>query len=313
MRPGGYRLLGILAPNLVAVALMALTSYLVTGTVFQTLHGIVAQFVVIPVLMGFVSVYFLRKVSPQGERPFEIPDILPYLGFSLVNTGTALFIAFLLGEGNICLVVVAPLVLTSIFVGCVLGKTALASSSRLRLTLVPLLLAVMVGDSLVPRHHRKGVTDTLLIHAPPHEVWRYVVEVPPIPPRSGYWLHRLGLPRPLRTTATGHFAGARRDCIFEGNMVFVERIAELEPGKKITFDVLQQPPHPEIMGHLDITRGQMILRDNGNGTTTLIGTTWYSLHVYPAWYFERWADNIGRNVHWSVMGQIKTLAERGRP
>jgi hypothetical protein len=56
-------------------------------------------------------------------------------------------------------------------------------------------------------------------------------------------------------------------------------------------------------------RGQFELQDNGDGTTTLTGRTWYSLHVRPAWYFDWWTHDIFRAVHLRVMRHIKHLAE----
>jgi len=263
---------------------------------------ILAEFILVPLMMGFVSGVLWRRQPARAGRLFL---------WSLINTGIALGLsALMMGEGVICLLIVSPLLLGGIFGGTLIGWHVFRHSNRLGMSVAPTLLLLILLDALSPHSHQAVVSDTLLIRARPEEVWRYVVEVPPIPRNSGFWLFRLGLPRPVRTTATGHRAGEERRCVFEGDLVFRERIVELEPGKKLTFDVVRQPEHPEIMGHLDVTRGQLLLRDNGDGTTTLTGHTWYRLHVYPAWYYELWADSIGRNVHFSVMGHIKTLAER---
>jgi len=63
------------------------------------------------------------------------------------------------------------------------------------------------------------------------------------------------------------------------------------------------------MGHLSINRGQFILQDNGDGTTTVTGTSWYHLYVYPTPYFNWWTEDIVRHVHLRVMEHIKILAE----
>ena len=63
------------------------------------------------------------------------------------------------------------------------------------------------------------------------------------------------------------------------------------------------------MGHLSINRGQFILQDNGDGTTTVTGTSWYHLYVYTTAYFNCWTEDIVRHVHLRVMEHIKTLAE----
>lgn len=67
------------------------------------------------------------------------------------------------------------------------------------------------------------------------------------------------------------------------------------------------------MGHTDILRGQFLLKDNGNGTTTLIGSSWYRLYVFPVWYYDIWAESITRNVPLRLMEQIKYLSEQKKP
>lgn len=64
------------------------------------------------------------------------------------------------------------------------------------------------------------------------------------------------------------------------------------------------------MGHIDILKGQFLLKDNGDGTTTLTGNSWYRLYVFPVWYFDIWAESITRNVHLRVMDHIKQLSEK---
>jgi hypothetical protein len=71
------------------------------------------------------------------------------------------------------------------------------------------------------------------------------------------------------------------------------------------------PSDPELLGHLTAHRGQFELRDNGNGSTTLIGRTWYTLHVRPLVYFDWWTHDIFSAVHLRVMKHIQRLAERG--
>ena len=50
-------------------------------------------------------------------------------------------------------------------------------------------------------------------------------------------------------------------------------------------------------------------RNNGDGTTTLVGRTWYTLHVRPAPYFDWWTHDILSAVHLRVMEDIRRRAE----
>src|SRR6185503_9686632 len=137
----------------------------------------------------------------------------------------------------------------------------------------------------------------------------HVLAFEPIAAPPDYWLFHLGLPYPTETTNGGDFVGADRACRFSGNAVFREKIVEFEPLRRFTFDIVEMPEDPELIGHLQAHRGQFELRDNGDGTTTLIGRTWYSLHVRPAWYFDWWTRDIFGAVHLRVMRHIKRLAE----
>ena len=114
------------------------------------------------------------------------------------------------------------------------------------------------------------------------------------------------------TTCEGEFVGARRECIFSNGLVFKETVAELEPQRLLTFDIVEQPRDPELLGHVTLHRGQFELQPNGDGTTMLIGRSWYTLHVRPLWYFDWWTRDITRHVHLRVMNHIKELSEGAR-
>ena len=75
---------------------------------------------------------------------------------------------------------------------------------------------------------------------------------------------------------------------------------------------VEQPSNPELLGHLTLHRGQFQLIDNNDGTTTLIGRSWYTLHMRPLWYFDWWTRDVTSHVHLRVMEHIKTLAEGDR-
>ena len=89
-----------------------------------------------------------------------------------------------------------------------------------------------------------------------------------------------------------------------------ERVAEFVPNEKLTFDVAEQPTDPEAYGHITLHRGRFVLQDNHDGTTTLTGSSWYTLHVRPRWYFDLWTRDMTRAVHLRVMNHVRQLSER---
>jgi hypothetical protein len=283
-----------------------ITAFALIGLNVLLLHDanvfIYAEFVIIPMLMGIVYTWFMRHFKLSTRQ---------LVGASLVNgmIGIILSIGFL-KEGAICLIIVSPLLFTFILIGGLIGRAIFRrNNGTLNVSLVTLLLLLFISDSLSTHHYENEVTDQIIINAPVSKVWQYVVAYKRITTPDKYWLFRVGMPSPVQSTAEGYYLGAKRKCIFSNGYVFDEKIVTYDENKNLTFDITNQPRDPEIMGHIDILRGQFLLKDNGNGTTTLIGNSWYRLYVFPVWYYDIWAKSITRNVHLRVMDHIKALSE----
>ena len=184
------------------------------------------------------------------------------------------------------------------------------NNQNLNVSILSLLFVLFVVDSLSVHQYENLVSDEIVINAPVQEVWKHVVSFEKIKNPNTYWLFQIGMPSPMQTTVDGNYLGANRKCIFSNGYIFDEKIVTYKPNQDLTFDIVNQPKDPEIMGHIDILSGQFILKDNGNGTTTLTGNSWYKLHVFPIWYYDIWAKSITRNVHLRVMDHIQQLSER---
>jgi hypothetical protein len=263
---------------------------------------ILPSFFLLPLIVGLVAAWFYRRLKRSLGITF-----LDALWVSLVGVGAA---AIVLREGVVCLVIVFPAFYVLVLTGLLIGRIWFRwNYARLQLSLLPLLALVAVTDAFYSSPQTAMVTDEILIRASPEQVWPHVLAFPEISDRPGYWIFRLGLPYPTETTNGGNFVGADRQCRFSDGIVIQERVAELVPREKLTFDIIEQPTHPEAYGHITLHRGQFILRDNGNGTTTLIGSSWYTLHVRPHWYFDLWTRDMTRAVHLRVMEHIRRLAE----
>lgn len=260
------------------------------------------SFFLIPFVVGLVAAWFWRRI------PRTIGwSTLDALFVTLVALAAA---ALVLREGIVCLVIVSPALYGLVLCGILLGRVWFRPNySKLRLTIFPLLALVTLGETVYHSEPVAVVTDRIVIRASPAKVWPHVLAFPEIPDSPDYWIFRLGLPYPTTTTNGGNFVGADRQCIFSNGVVIKERVAEFVPNEKLTFDVAEQPPDPEAYGHITLHRGQFILQDNHDGTTTLIGSSWYTLHVRPRWYFDLWTRDMTRAVHLRVMEHVKRLAE----
>jgi hypothetical protein len=259
--------------------------------------------VLVPVLMGFVAAWIWRPLNLGIGWTFSHSLTLTALGIGLA--------AMLFGEGRICILILSPLLFSGVLAGTLTGRVVFRrKTDELNALIAPgLCLLVIMEPGLRGAPISSVVTDEVVIAAPASKVWPHVLRFADIRERPDYWLFRLGLPYPVSTTSAGDFVGADRACVFSGGATFVERVSELQPERLLTFDILQMPRDPELIGHLDATRGQFELRNNGDGTTTLIGRTWYVLHVRPGWYFKWWTHAIFRAVHLRVMENVQRLAE----
>ncbi len=300
--------IGILVANAFAMAVMGLTAFVFTylyhysngaGTQFF----IYSDFIIIPMAMGIICAWFWKDLELKN-------------GYYLVNALLAVIVAILcsflfLGEGVICLIIVSPLLMAFIVAGVFIGKVMFQKkNNKLNVSALSVLVIIFTVDSLSEHHYENLVTDTIIIHAAPAEVWKHVASFEPITEPNHYFLFRLGMPSPVQSTVDGYYEGADRKCIFSNGYVFDEKMVVYKPSENLTFDIISQPRDPEIMGHIDIKRGQFLLHDNGDGTTTLTGNSWYQLYVFPVWYYDLWAQSITRNVHTRVMQHIKELSEK---
>lgn len=262
------------------------------------------SFILVPMLGGVVASYFWKTVQPGIGKTA--------LGTLAVTFLAMVGAAVIWREGVICLLIVSPLFYLMVFAGALLGRIWFRHSpSRMHVTILPLLAMLAFGEPLARSDRTGVVVDEIRIKAPLAKVWPQLASFPAIPAPPRFWMFRLGLPYPVETTSEGDFVGAGRRCIFSGNMVFEEKVVACVPGADLTFDIIGLPRHPELIGHITPSRGQFLLRDNGDGTTTLVGSTWYTLHVRPLWYFDWWTHRIFRAVHLRVMEDVRQRAERG--
>ncbi|CAH0147988.1 hypothetical protein SRABI27_00448 [Pedobacter sp. Bi27] len=291
---------GIIISNVIVLIIIWLNNWL-----HSEKDGILvfSEFVILPFLMGVISAWFWRNLNLKSKL---------LIWYSILNGLLAILLSYIfLGEGTICLIIVSPLIFAFVITGAFIGKTMFRKNNQtLNVSIVSILLVIFTVDSISDHHYRNMVSDEMIVKAAPEKIWKNVVAFEKIKQADTYWLFKAGMPSPMQTTVTAYKKGAGRKCIFSNGYVFDEKIVTFDVNKNLTFDITGQPKDPEIMGHIDIERGQFLLKDNGDGTTTLVGNSWYSLKVFPIWYYDLWAESITRNVHLRVMHHIKELSEK---
>ena len=290
---------GFILSNVFAFSIIAITRYLKPNPNVL----VYAEFVIVPLLMGIISAWCWKDLGVKSRGLVLLSCLNGFIG--------VLLSAVFLGEEVICLLIVSPLIFAFIITGVFIGRAMFKKRNQnLNVSIVSLLFMLFIVDSVSKHQYENLVSDVVIVNAPPTEVWKHVVAFDRIEKKENYWLFNMGMPSPVAASVDGYYEGAGRKCIFSNGYIFDEKMVSYKPAQDLTFDIVKQPRDPEIMGHIDILRGQFILKNNGNGTTTLTGNSWYRLYVFPVWYYDLWAKSITRNVHLRVMDHIKFLSEK---
>jgi uncharacterized membrane protein YhaH (DUF805 family) len=269
--------------------------YAITTQVTQELG--IMLFVGFPFWIGFVTgICASWRVSTKYSESFVIALLIVASMFAIL-----LAMAW---EGLGCLVMLTPAILLVVGFGVLVGREiARLSAATTRVAVAVLMLpALMAMPS--PEITRYSTVSEITIAASPEVVWNNVVSFPRIdaPPEPVFALAAM----PLAAVIEGTGVGAMRRCIFT-NGEFLEPIQVWKPGVELTFGVTAQPQ--QIEQYVDIKRGQFLLKDNGNGTTTIVGTTWYDLRIGPAIYWHTIGDPLLHAIHMRVLEHIKRISE----
>ena len=308
------------APCAVHSSAVAVGTAIVAGsTAFSTLvmrsYGSVL-FVGAPFVVGFVSAALFNSDAPRTMKAT--------LGLAVAAITAAAGAVFVLAlEGLLCLAMAFPLALVLALLGAALGRTITlrGQTARAQSLLLVIALPMLMGMASDGRAPVREVVSTVEIAAPPEAVWNNVIGFTNLAPPTE-WEFRLGIAYPIRARIAGEGPGAVRRCEFSTG-AFVEPITVWDRPRRLAFDVTQEPPGmkelspyddvhaPHVRGYLRSRRGEFRLVPLPNGGTRLEGRTFFTLAVFPGWYWSRYADAIIHRIHMRVLRHIKALSENG--
>ena len=277
-----------------------------------------------PFASGAVTGFLSASHARSSMREAVFLGQMAMLGIGV----TLIVVAF---EGLICLLMALPLASLATGVGSMVGwvlgrrgEDAGGPRNSATILIVVLvawpLLSAFEAQSLEPRV--RPVSTSLLIDAPPEVVWRNVVSFGDLDEPKGIseWIFHTGIAYPVRARIDGHGVGAVRHCEFSTGS-FVEPITVWDEPRHLAFDVIAQPapmkelsPYRELEPvHLDdylrSQRGEFRLERQPDGSTLLVGTTFYSVEVLPQLYWRLYSDFIIRAIHRRVLEHIGELSE----
>ena len=271
-------------------------------------------FVGAPFVVGFVTASLYN-----GEAPRTLRSTLGLATAAIIaSAGVVLLLAF---EGALCLLMAFPLALGLALIGAALGRAIALRGSAGHVPVLLLLLALpaLMGLSSGQPPEAVEVQSAIEVNAPPEVVWKNVVSFAELAPPTE-WFFRAGIAYPVRARIDGTGVGAVRRCEFSTGP-FVEPITTWDPPRRLSFDVRSEPPGlrelspydevhaPHTAGYLRSRRGEFRLVPLPGGRTRLEGSTFYTLQIFPLWYWTPYADGLIHAIHMRVLRHIKALAE----
>jgi uncharacterized membrane protein YhaH (DUF805 family) len=275
----------------------------------------ISLFLGTPFLIGAITAFLFNRRYPASaaETHQVVIMTLGCLGGVILITAA---------EGALCLLMAAPLAVVLGMMGSSLGRhialrdRGALANAMLGVVLLPLTATL---DATRPATPLREVQSSVVIAASPDVVWRNVIAFPPLPEPSEL-VFRAGIAYPMRAEIRGEGVGAVRYCVFSTG-AFVEPITRWEPGRRLSFDVSEQPrplqewsPYanvapPHLDGYFRSRRGEFRLVALPDGRTRLEGSTWYEMRLEPAAYWVLFGDAFIERIHRRVLDHIASNAE----
>jgi uncharacterized membrane protein YhaH (DUF805 family) len=275
----------------------------------------ISLFLGTPFLIGAITAFLFNRQYPAStaETHQVVFMTLGCLGGVILITAA---------EGALCLLMAAPLAAVLGMMGSSLGRhialrdRGALANAMLGVVLLPLTATL---DATRPATPLREVQSSVVIAASPAVVWRNVIAFPPLPEPSEF-VFRAGIAYPMRAEIRGEGVGAVRYCVFSTG-AFVEPITRWEPGRRLSFDVSEQPrplqewsPYanvapPHLDGYFRSRRGEFRLVALPDGRTRLEGSTWYEMRLEPAAYWVLFGDAFIERIHRRVLDHIASNAE----
>lgn len=259
---------------------------------------------VAPVLVGAVTV-FLAETKKRRDWKYYV--WAPFIANILFVTGTLLVLI----EGSICAILIAPVfallgIVGGLIMGAVCRITKWPKQTLLAIGALPFVLAPIEEGIPLPARV-SSVERTILVNAPPHAIWRQIMNAEAIRPEEleSAWIFRIGVPLPLAGTTQSSPIGATRRVTMGKQVYFDEVISEASENRyvrwtyrfyKDSFPPQALDDHVVIGGHyFDVVDTSYALQPSGDGTAVTVRVS-YRVSTRFNWYAEPVAQFLLGNM-----------------
>jgi hypothetical protein len=283
------------------------------------------SFTFLLILPAAVSAFIAYVADPWGERSRGFYFTIPlWLMLGVIMTSI-----ILLREGTICIVILAPLWLSSSWFGVWLmyrwrgdsntsGHSTTLSSSLLVLPLI----AMQIEPHIALPQATATVTRSVVIDAVPAKIWPLLRGIPDVRPDEGSWnvsQDIFGIPRPVGAQLFGEGIGAERRANWSNDVRFREKVIDWVPGARIGWrfifddvggwaftDRHLMPDSP----YFRVTTGGYSMEPLSGGRTKLTIQTSYWIQTPVNAYSALWGEIFLGDVENNLLALVKNRAEK---
>jgi hypothetical protein len=272
------------------------------GGIYAPMSG--AFIYLAPVVVGAVTVYVAER---KKRRTWRYYIWAPFLADILFVLGTL----FVMIEGLICAVIIAPLfallgIVGGLIMGAVCRVTKWPRQTLLGIGILPFVLGPIEDGMPLPALVG-AVERTVVMDAPPGEIWRQIMNAEAIQPAEldRAWVFRIGVPLPLAGVTRQGPNGMARRVTMGKQVYFDEVITQSEENRYVrwayrfyedSFPPYALDEHVVIGGHyFDLVDTSYTLSPVGDRTQVRMRTQ-YRVSTRFNWYADPVAQFLLGNV-----------------
>jgi hypothetical protein len=284
--------------------------------------------VLVPLGIGALSIWFS---SPENRRSSRYAFFFPWLVCIVLMVMT---IAISL-EGWICWVMIYPFFAFVAGIGGLLIQKWIVNKEKTKNTdpnddnfktggtlqisllfLLPLAIAFLEKQWMNPaaifeKHN------SIELYAPVERIWANVTRVYEITPEEDHAKlnHWMGIPRPLYAKLDTLALGGIREAVFEGGLIFHEKVYEYQHENRMSFSIKANPheipattmdEHIVIGGdYFDVLDGTYALETLGKDHYRLHLSSRFTLKTHFNWYAGWWAQRIMGDIQGNILEVLK--------